>query len=162
MRDLLEGDLSAKRDKLAQTPLVRIVAYSLQGNHFHLLLEQLEDSGIQRFMQKLGMAYAKYFNDKNSRTGVLFEGRYKYILAQNKHQIMRLICYINRNEVIHGKQPKDEYSSRHWYTNSDSMIGLEKYQNMFSDYEKQEQDVIDQIKRERNIDKEHDKENLLE
>src|SRR3989344_6026710 len=51
--------------------LVEIIAFCLMPNHFHLLLRQNADSGIVRFMQKLGTGYTMYFNQKYQRVGGL-------------------------------------------------------------------------------------------
>ncbi len=52
--------------------LVDIVSFCLMPNHFHFILKQVSDNGIARFMQKIGTAYAMYFNQKYKRSGVLF------------------------------------------------------------------------------------------
>ncbi|MDQ5931237.1 MAG: REP-associated tyrosine transposase, partial [Patescibacteria group bacterium] len=44
--------------------LCAIGAYVLMPNHFHLLLTQIEDRGISKFMQKLTTAYVMYYNKK--------------------------------------------------------------------------------------------------
>lgn len=43
-------------------PLVAIGAFCLMPNHFHLVLKEIVEDGITTFMQKLGTAYAMYFN----------------------------------------------------------------------------------------------------
>jgi REP element-mobilizing transposase RayT len=58
---------------LSGEPLVSIVAYCLNPNHFHFVLKQLVDGGISKFMQKLQGGYTYYFNVKNSRSGSLFQ-----------------------------------------------------------------------------------------
>jgi len=50
-----------KRDKF-----VEILAFCFMPNHIHLLLKQIKDNGITRFMQKMGGGYANYFNRKYS------------------------------------------------------------------------------------------------
>src|SRR3989338_9069117 len=52
-------------------PLVAIVAYCFNPNHFHFILKQLVDGGIAKFMQKVQAGYTSYFNLKSSRTGSL-------------------------------------------------------------------------------------------
>ena len=52
--------------------LVAIGAYCLMPNHFHILLKELEEGGISKFMHKVGTSYTMYFNLKNDRTGNLF------------------------------------------------------------------------------------------
>ncbi|MFW0871424.1 MAG: transposase [Patescibacteria group bacterium] len=163
MRDFLEGNRLQKEEELESSPLVRIIAFSLQGNHYHLLLEQIEENGVQLFMHKLGMAYAKYFNSRQQRTGTLYQGRYKYVVAESQHSVMRLIAYINRNEEMHKRKREEDYSSRKWYVSKEEYpMGLELYKDLFGDYEKQEEDIILQYKRQRDIDSKHDREIFLE
>ncbi|MBI4426013.1 MAG: transposase [Candidatus Kerfeldbacteria bacterium] len=57
----------------SRRPFVKILAYCLLTTHFHMILEQCVENGISRFMHKLLMGYAKYFNTRYSRTGPLFE-----------------------------------------------------------------------------------------
>jgi putative transposase len=45
------------------------------------------------------MGYAKYFNIKNDRKGVLFESRYKSILIENENHFMYLPHYIHLNPL---------------------------------------------------------------
>src|ERR1035437_6659256 len=45
-------------------PLVRILAWTLLSNHFHLLLQETDEGGIARFMQKLGGSMTLCFNAK--------------------------------------------------------------------------------------------------
>ena len=46
-------------------------------NHFHILITQMEEKGVSKFMQKLSTAYSMYYNKKYKRTGGLFEGKFK-------------------------------------------------------------------------------------
>jgi len=83
-------------------PLVEIIAYCLNPNHYHLILKQLVNRGIERFMHKLGTSYTKYFNLKNDRSGVLFQGRFKATHIDSNEYLLYLSAYVNRNYFIHG------------------------------------------------------------
>lgn len=76
-------------------PLVRILAYCVMPNHFHLLVKEIEEGGIVKFMQKLGGGYARYFNNKHNRVGVLFQSRFKAVLVESEQQLLYLLVYIN-------------------------------------------------------------------
>jgi putative transposase len=78
--------------------LVEILAFVLMPNHFHLLLRQLEENGIIRFMQKLG-GYTMYFNKKYERVGSLFQGRYKAVLVEKESHFTYLPIYIHANPL---------------------------------------------------------------
>lgn len=58
-------------------PMVDIVAFTLMENHFHLLLKEIKEGGIAKFMQKLGTGMTMYYNTKYDESGSLFQGSYK-------------------------------------------------------------------------------------
>ena len=79
--------------------LVNIGAYCLMPNHFHILITEIEDGGISKFMQKLTTAYVMYFNKKNKRTGGLFEGKFKSQYVANDIYLKYLFSYIHLNPI---------------------------------------------------------------
>jgi len=83
-------------------PLIDILAYCLNPNHYHLLIRQADEDGISRFMQKLGAGYTCYFNEKYSRTGALFQGKYKFKPIASTIDLMKVSVYVNCNAEIHG------------------------------------------------------------
>ena len=58
-------------------PLVSILAYTLMPNHFHLVLKEIEEGGIAKFMQRLGGSMTLCFNLKHKGQGSIFQGSYK-------------------------------------------------------------------------------------
>ncbi|MCM8793287.1 MAG: transposase [Candidatus Omnitrophica bacterium] len=89
-----------KREKKRDRELlVNIICFSMMPNHFHLILEQLNDGGITKFMRKLGTGYTMYFNEKYKRTGALFEGKFKAIHIENDKYLLHLSRYIHLNPV---------------------------------------------------------------
>ncbi len=92
--------------------LVEIMAYCINPNHYHLILKQLEDKGIEKFMHKVGMGYSKYFNHKHKRSGVLFQGGFQSIYIDSNEYLLYLSAYVNKNNFIHGYNSGDwKYSS---------------------------------------------------
>ncbi len=84
---------------------VMINAYCLLGNHFHLFLQTLL-ANLPKFMHRLNLAYAKWYNRKRDRTGHLFTSRYNAVLVQEGSQALELTRYIHLNPV------KSEFVSR--------------------------------------------------
>ena len=84
-----------KKEGIERKPLVRIMADCLKSNHFHLLIEEIQENGISRFMQKFGTGYVRYFNKKYERVGPLFQGVYKAVEVQKDTQLHYLLVYIN-------------------------------------------------------------------
>lgn len=81
--------------------LVEIIAYCLNPNHFHLILKQVSDKGIAKFMQKVGTGYTNYFNHKYERTGSLFQGVFKAIHIDSNEYLLHVSAYVNLNFRVH-------------------------------------------------------------
>lgn len=91
-------------------PLVEIVAYCLNPNHFHLILRQVTDGGISEFMKRLSGGYTWYFNNKYERSGSLFQGRYKSVHVGTNEYLLQLSVYVTLNFRAHsysGSTPVD-------------------------------------------------------
>jgi putative transposase len=86
---------------LSEKPLVYVIGYCLNPNHFHFILKQSVDNGITKFMHKLLGGYTSYFNIKNSRSGSLFQGTFKSQIITNENYFNKLIGYVNKNYLIH-------------------------------------------------------------
>jgi putative transposase len=80
-----------------ETPLVAIGTYSLMPNHFHLLLKEITEGGITRFMHKVGTSYTMYFNIKNERTGNLFVKPFRSRHVSDDRYFRRVAQYIHLN-----------------------------------------------------------------
>lgn len=91
--------IGIERKRGSRKLLVRILAFCLMPNHFHLLLEQRQDSGISEFIRKLGIGYAMYFNQKYRRVGGLFQGRFKAVLVNQDTHFIHLPYYIHLNPL---------------------------------------------------------------
>jgi len=88
---LIEED---NRDKL-----VEILVFCFMPNHIHLLVRQLEDNGITKFMRKVGAGYAGYLNRKYKRKGYVFQNRFRSIHIENDNQLRTIFNYIHINPV---------------------------------------------------------------
>jgi len=80
---------------------VKITAYSLMSNHYHLLV-QTPDANISRSMRHLNGVYTQRFNRNNNCDGQLFRGRYKSILVEGDSYLLELVRYIHRNPLEAG------------------------------------------------------------
>ncbi len=85
--------------------LVKIVAFALLPNHFHLLLNENIPGGISKFMQKLITSYVMYFNKKYKRSGVLFQGKFK---AKTVADLTGISAYVNLNYLHHKYRVKKD------------------------------------------------------
>lgn len=97
--DDIASRLVGHKNRKPRKLLVDIHAFCLMPNHYHLMLSSRVKDGISKFMKKVNMGYAKYFNIKNERKGTLFESRYKSILIENENHFMYLPHYIHLNPL---------------------------------------------------------------
>lgn len=81
---------------------VAVHAYVLMTNHLHLLLTPETNEGVPRMMQALGRRYVRYFNDRHSRTGTLWEGRYRSSLIDAERYLLACMVYMDLNPVRAG------------------------------------------------------------
>lgn len=103
----------------------RLYAYCLLPNHAHLLVEPEDESAISQTMHSLNSNYTKYFNGKYSRSGHLFQERYKMVLIEKIPNIANIIAYINNNPKILGlvsDLKEYAYSSHRSYLYYDSGV----------------------------------------
>lgn len=66
-------------------------------NHIHLLVKQISDEGISKFMRKIGTGYGMYYNKKYERKGHVFDGRFRAVLIKNNEQLRTIFIYIYTN-----------------------------------------------------------------
>lgn len=99
----------------AQVEKVAVHSYVLMSNHVHLLVTPEEASGLPRMMQALGRRYAQYFNRRHTRTGTLWEGRYRATVIQTERYLLACMVYIDLNPVRAGMvaRPADYPWSSH-------------------------------------------------
>src|SRR3989338_2158748 len=116
--------LGGETPKLGEK-LVNIIAYCLNPNHFHLILEQLVEGGISEFMKRLGGGYTGYFNKKYTRSGALFQGGFKDVNIDTNEFLLHVSSYVNLNDRVHqlgGFPPKLVRSVSSWGEYTDKRI----------------------------------------
>ena len=96
---------------------IEIHSYVLMSNHFHLLATPKTAQAIPEMMQAVGRRYVRHFNQRQARTGTLWEGRYKSTLIQAERYLLACMAYIDLNPVranLAG-DPVDYFWSSHAY-----------------------------------------------
>jgi len=85
--------------KACETYGCQLHAYVLMTNHVHLLLTPKYENSIGKTIQSVGRYYVQYFNYHNSRTGTLWEGRYKATLIDSETYLLTCYRYVELNPV---------------------------------------------------------------
>lgn len=105
---------------------VKLLAYCLMPNHFHLFINQITRNGIIKFMRSLSISYAMYFNKKYGRSGTLFQGIYKAVLIESEPYFLHLSRYIHLNPADLTDNWKDyPYSSYKTYLGFNKFLWLD-------------------------------------
>lgn len=125
-------------------PGLRLNAYCLMGNHFHMLIHIGDDTTqLSSMMSGVISAYTAYFNKKYKRRGSLFESSYKAVQMVDDSQFMHITRYIHLNHSKYSQWLHSSYSdyighSREWI-HSEDVLGLfdskEQYIEFINDYE---------------------------
>lgn len=76
---------------------VELISFCIMPNHFHLLVKELEESGIAIYMQRVLTAYSKYYNTKYGQSGHVFQGPYQAVHIEDNRQLLHVSAYIHRN-----------------------------------------------------------------
>jgi putative transposase len=126
-RNIIKASEALKPRKTKQEPdksikLVEFIAFCLNPNHFHLLVRQLVEGGISKFMQKLQMGYTNFFNLQYDRSGSLLQGKFKVTEIGSTDLLDYISAYINGNPEIHGLRPADSWK---WSSCSDYLGSTE-------------------------------------
>jgi REP element-mobilizing transposase RayT len=108
--------------------LVNFVAFCLNPNHYHFIITPLTEKGIEKFMQRLGTGYTMYFNEKQKRTGSLFQGKFKSKHINSNEYLLQASSYVNLNNYDKNGIIKKSLNSSSWleYTQSTNTNFCEK------------------------------------
>jgi len=101
-----------KLAKILKHRMIELISFILMPNHFHLIVKEVEENGISRYMQKVLNAFTKYSNTKYKESGHLFQGPFQAVHIKNNDQLLYTSAYIHRNcrELNRWKKREISYS----------------------------------------------------
>jgi putative transposase len=108
---------------------MRILAYCLMPNHWHLVLWPEEDGQVTAFMQRLTVTHASRWNLQRQRSGAghVYQGRFKSFPVETDEHYYALVRYVERNAARAGLVSRAEawpWSSL-WHLTRETEIGGE-------------------------------------
>jgi REP-associated tyrosine transposase len=91
----------------------RLVHYSVQGNHVHLLVEANDEKALSKSMNGLGTRIARRLNRVMGRRGKVLDDRYHGHILRTPTEVRRARAYLLANAQKHfGQRGPDPYTSR--------------------------------------------------
>lgn len=142
---------------------LKIIAYCLMPNHFHLLLQPLYEKALSNFIRNFQHGYSKYFNTKQQRTGSLFQSMFKAVRIETDEQLTHVSRYIHLNPVTSYLIKEDSIGSYPWSSFKDyiqvdkvserSLVEPSLVLGQFKSPEEYKKFVLDQIDYQRELDK---------
>ncbi len=78
---------------------MRLLAYCIMPNHWHLVLHPKNDGDMGLFMGWLTNTHTRRWHAEKNTTGQghLYQGRYKSFICQNDGHFITLVRYVERN-----------------------------------------------------------------
>jgi len=122
----IDSDLE---NKVLEERSVELVAFCLMPNHFHLIVKELSEDGLSKYMQRVLTAYSKYFNIKHEKSGYVFQGKYKSVLVSSDKQLLHLSAYIHKNPIELGWKNNEE---KYLWSSYQDFLGKNRFNNLLS------------------------------
>ncbi len=101
---------------------MRVLAWGLLPNHFHLLV-RTGPKPLVTAMRQLLTGYAVAFNRRHRRMGHLFHNRYKSILVEDEPYLLELLRYIHLNPLRSGEVRDLKALDRYRWAGHSALIG---------------------------------------
>jgi putative transposase len=80
---------------------MRILAYCLMDNHYHLVVEN-SSGKLSEFFKLLNGQYGSYYRKKMGGRGYVFQGRFRSEIIQDDSYLINVIAYVLMNPVHAG------------------------------------------------------------
>jgi REP element-mobilizing transposase RayT len=116
----------------------RCLAYSLLGNHYHLLIT-LTKSSLSRGFQRLNGRYARAYNRRHRRRGTLWDRRFHDTLVESEAHFLEVTRYIALNAPranicrVAEEWPWCSYGSTVGYYGPDPLVDEDAILGLFGD-----------------------------
>ena len=114
--DDYDAFLDLMAESSVRTPM-RILAYCLMPNHFHLALWPREDGDVSRWMHWLMTTHVRRHLGRYRSSGHVWQGRFKAFPIQEDDHLLAVLRYIERNPLragLVGRAEEWRWSSLCW------------------------------------------------
>jgi REP-associated tyrosine transposase len=97
---VIQAALQAARERFG----MRVVHYSIQGNHLHLIVEAEGAKALSQAMRGLGTRLARRLNSLAGRRGKVFVDRYHGTVLTSRRQVANARRYVLENHRHHTRE----------------------------------------------------------
>jgi len=80
---------------------IKILAYCIMDNHYHLILQNTSNK-LTEFIKQINAQYGTYYRKSHGGRGYVFQDRYKSTLIQKDKYLRTALCYLLLNPVRAG------------------------------------------------------------
>jgi putative transposase len=100
------------------TARFRVLEFSIQADHLHLLVEANGQTGFERGVRGLAIRIARLMNRLCGRRGAVWADRYHARLLRTPREVRNALVYVLNNFKKHIRAARglDPYSSAQWFT----------------------------------------------
>ena len=84
---------------VSENRVVELICFALMPNHYHIILKEIKEGGISRYMHRLLTAYSMYFNTCHEKIDHLFGGPFRAVHIESNEQFLHTTAYIHRNPI---------------------------------------------------------------
>jgi len=86
-------------DEAQERHEMRIIAYCLMPNHFHLVLWPVHDGDLSRWMQWVLTTHVRRYHEHYLGSGHIWQGRFKAFPIQADDHLLTVLRYVERNPL---------------------------------------------------------------
>jgi len=78
---------------------MRVLAYCLMPNHWHLVLHPRADGDLSKFLRRITLTHTQRYHARTRTVGYghVYQGRYKSLLVETDRHFLTLVRYVERN-----------------------------------------------------------------
>lgn len=114
---------------------LKIIHYTLEYDHVHLLVETDNKTALARGMQSFGISFSKSINKIKKAQGKVFKTRYHYRKLKTPAEVKNVFNYIFGNSLKHKKAISivSPYNS---------LMAIDNFSNLYPGFEEMIEDII--------------------
>ena len=91
-----------------------VIAYCFLPTHFHLIVRQTKEVGVQNTVRKFQNSYAKYFNTKYNSKGLVFQSPFKAAHLEDENQVVQVSRYVHLKPATTFTVAREKLDSYEW------------------------------------------------